>query len=577
MDYITEKERQMCYFPMKSLDLLFEKMGKEYIENHQKETLRALRASATNSDEEIAAALVKSWVEEHTDVRFVGTTITIAASIDVSGIEPKYLGPEYWEKYFREHEESTELYWSMQFKENETNYRRVAISEVIPDDPVPRMVLHFLRSWRSRLSRYILDEEIPLEERKLVFTKQIENFAFFSRKKQFACQWKVNSEPDELLQQALDSVGVTVVARDKNGEPLRSITGRTVTISASEGFPKSAAAGPSPDEKDKKIYKYVCRYAVLKLGQDKLHSSWTLVKSSFHYRSRQFRCYAFSGQPNKERNRIPLEWWEKNSGADAWNDDEDVQFADGNNLQLGNGLVLSLFKALKPSIEEDLNKMTLFIAKEEYNEAASLIEYGRKDMSVLDYGSFYDFVMTVVINTLTKIKKAVSRIIKSKLPGIDTEPYVDYLMVGGKNQQFMPNKQEIQKLLSASCSNSKKVEDICHSLCKMSETHLCELKEKLNHLPRRFLDIIEKRLKAFKCGEDKVIDVILYKLLHLNCNDLTNIKVRFVAMDADQQNGKRFCAECAEKVKFYSVLPILLRDTGFTGDDFPKLAPFLKI
>ena len=55
-------------------------------------------------------------------------------------------------------------------------------------------------------------------------------------------------------------------------------------------------------------------------------------------------------------------------------------------------MVLVLFNVLKPLILEDLKKLALHIAFGEKNYAEALIEEGRKDMVVIDYGYFYDFV-----------------------------------------------------------------------------------------------------------------------------------------------------------------------------------------
>ena len=549
-------------------------------ENDEQEAIKLERGMkeclAGKSDENSAVKLVKVWTLEHNYFEISGSSFIGISGLEVSGLERKYIEEEYWNVVFME-SEYKENFWSEQFKENETTYRNDQISKYIPDDRVHRMVLHYLRNWRLWLSRYILDEKISIEERKLVLTKQIENFAFISRKKPFGSLWKMNSEPNTLLEQALHNIGVTTIASDEKGDPLRDIVGKIVSVYASEGLSKSAAAGPSPDEKDKKIYNYIYKYAIKKLGPSKVHNSWTMVKCSFKYNKIQYRCYAFSGQPSNEKNKIPLEWWEKRSETDAWDDGEEIQFADGNTLQIANSLVLSLFKAHRFDIEDDLKKLTLYIAYEKVKEAQSLISDGRKDGHMIDYGIFHDLVQEVVDRYVGKIEKAMLNILKTKVPGFHKMQYLCCLTVGGKNQQFEPNKEEIKNLLSASGHSPNKVDGICDILCKMSQNHHRNLEEQLDQLPGVFLNKIEERIKTFKCGEDNVIDVVLSKLLQFeNCDAFMNIKVKFVALDKDHQAGKKFCEECAEKVKLYSILPILLRDTGFTGDDFPKLAPLLE-
>lgn len=114
---------------------------------------------------------------------------------------PQYDTEDYWAPYFGR-PLYTEGFWSRLFEEGDSQYRTEVISNVIPDDRIHRFVLHFLRSWRETLHRYILDEEISEEERVAVLRKQVENFAFFSRKKPFGLQWKMYSEPDDFLQQA---------------------------------------------------------------------------------------------------------------------------------------------------------------------------------------------------------------------------------------------------------------------------------------------------------------------------------------------------------------------------------------
>ena len=68
------------------------------------------------------------------------------------------------------------------------------------------MVLYFLRDWIKDICYdYIVDDNVPAKERLVVLQKQVENFVFFAIKKPYGGNWKVYSEPDKLLQEALSS------------------------------------------------------------------------------------------------------------------------------------------------------------------------------------------------------------------------------------------------------------------------------------------------------------------------------------------------------------------------------------
>ena len=564
----------IVFTPEGPLDSYLREQEEEWLQRGLEETLNC---HIDKSDEEIAVELVKRWLIDHSYLQIGESNTTIVSGLEAAGVESTYLESKYWEEYFQGNlVEYKETFWSNLFEENNTNYRSdsVVISECIPDDPIHRIVLHHLRSWGSRLRRYLVDKEIPLDERKLVFTKQIENFVFCTRKKPYGCLWKMHSEPNYLLKEALDCFGVNVV-RDEKGEPVKTVTGRVVVTEASAGLSQADAAGPSPDEMDQKIYDYVRRYAGAKLGKANVHDAWTMVKGCFNYNSKRFRCYAFSGKPTKQLNKMPLKWWNEKSGPEAWEDHEDVLFADGSAMCLGNGLVLALFKAMRLPAEEELKKVAQYTAFEKFAEVESLIRFGRKVSVGLDFGIFYDCVIKEVNFYTNKIKKAMSNFLKKKLPDIDTEQEKQFLCcltVGGLNHQFKPNEQRLRDLLSCKISDTKEKEEICGTLCKISKHQLGKLEQTLNKLPGTFLDCVEKQLSTFNCGEDNVIDMVFLRLLKLDCDAF--MKVHFVAMDVNHRNGKPFCAACAEKVKFYSILPVLLRFLGFK-EDFKELDDLL--
>lgn len=544
------------------------------------------------SDAEVASELVEKWMLEHKYRICEGTTIhIIVAAVEAAGLGDKssqYLEVNYWAKYFAD-PNYTEMFWNELFKEEDfQDCHKVSlkISNLIPDDPIHRMVLHFLRGWGRRLHSYILDEEIPVEERLLVLKKQVENFVFFSRKKPFGGLWKMYSEPNDMIRQALGVPGMAVPLHDDKENPVSTITGNKVLVQVDENTPKSAGDSPRPDDHDKKIYSYIRRFAVKKLGEDKVHNSWTMVKSSFHHKlnSKNTRCYAFSGhgQSKKELHNMPSEWWEKCSGKDAWEDDQEINFTNVDNSQFGQHLVLSLFHALSTFIEEDLKKLALLIAFGELSLAESVISESRRDMGVLDYGEFFDFVMAFVNDYDKKIDTAITNVLKhckDTTSAVDYNCIRPYVQVRPENKQFAPNKEKIKDCLSMCYSNVETVDKNCDILCKISHKLLRELQEKLNELPKKFLSHLVKQLQESKCGEDNVIRLTLRELCLLNCNSFLQVQVKFVKMDANSMNdGKPFCEVCARKVRFYSVLPELLRAIGSTGEDFDQLAPlFAKL
>lgn len=536
------------------------------------------------SDAEIASKLVEIWMLQH--VHPIVTeegNISFPYKIEAAGLgkdkSEQYLDANYWTKCFTTLEYS-ESFWSELFECNgESHYRNqgsLSISNLIPDKPIHRFVLHFLRDWGSRLHEYILDERIREEERILVLKKQVENFAFFSRQKRFGSHWKMFSEPNDMLRQALIAEGTPVAVRDGEGNLVKGLCGEQIICQADANIPKSAADGPKPDDQDKKIYDYIRRFAVKKLGKDKVHNSWTMVKGSFDCNLKNVRCYAFSGHGHseKELHKMPLKWWETLSGNECWESDQESHFANVDHLQFGQHLVLALFNALRPSMEEDLKKLALHIAFDEKPYAETLIDKSRKDIGVLDYGEFYDCVVHCVNRLDDTIKKAITGVLKS---ADDTSTAVERVWTsvsaGLKNKQFKPNKDKLRQSLLESYTDVDKVDKIFDKLCKISEQLLQRLERELDEMPNKFLTDFVNCLQQSKCGEDNVIGLVLRELLLQNCPSFLLVKVQFVALDADNKvDGKPFCGVCARKVKFYSVLPQLLRAIGSTGKDFDQLA-----
>lgn len=218
------------------------------------------------SDAEIASKLVYDWMLKHsyiiTDSK--EKTCCIIGGIEAAGLgkdkSEQYQDANYWAPYFADTTSSySETFWNELFtcKEGEFQYKESLVSSLIPDDPIHRFVLHFLRDWKTRLHDYIVDVQICVDERALVLRKQVENFAFFSRKKPFGRKWKMYSEPNDLVRQALEAAGMPVAVRDAQGNPLRGIQGEHVFYQAAENIPKTAADGPRPDDQDRKIYDYI--------------------------------------------------------------------------------------------------------------------------------------------------------------------------------------------------------------------------------------------------------------------------------------------------------------------------------
>ena len=567
--------------PSGLIDDLLDRVGEEFFERGFENCVEEMKRDK-KCDAEIASELVKQWFVMHNYHIFDYKNSQLVPENNAAGLGKDELETNYWHKYFEE-ANHLETFWNDLFEEGNYNYRNAEVSNLIPDDPIQRFVLHFLRGWQRRLNIYILDEEIPEEERILVLKKQVANFAFFSRKKPFGSSWKLKSEADDLLRQALQDAGMTVPVNDSEGKQSRGIQGEWIYYYADKNISRSAADGPKPDDQDRKMYHYITRYAA-RSGHSKVHDSWTMVKASFSPNSKMIKCYAFSGhsESKKELHKMPLKWWEENSGEEAWEDGQKICFADVDHLQFGQYLVSALFNAQRSFIEDDFEKLTQHIAFEELSTAESVIKRSRRDMTVLDYGLFYDCVVNCVNKYNKRIRGATTEVLKV-LRGDDTSSAIDHVWplvsVGCENKKFAPEKDKLQSLLSSYSINDDMAKTICDSLCKISEKHLQELEKELKTIPKNFLGVIEKHLQQSKCGEDNVIGLLLQELLKLNdCDCYFSIDIEFVALDANHLDGKPFCEACACKVRFYSALPQLLRAIGSTGEDFDRFAPlFAKL
>lgn len=199
------------------------------------------------------------------------------------------------------------------------------------------------------------------------------------------------------------------------------------------------------------------------------------------------------------------------------------------------------------------------------------------DIVVLDYGAFYDRVISLLNNCDEKIKTSINRGISRLVPSgkklTDSEEIWKCVSVGGYNKQFGPNKERLFKLLSDQF-DPKLTKKISHIMVRISRRILSEFETEIKELPEVYLGTLLKELQTSRCAEDNAIGSVLRRLLLLNDKDaFLNASVTFVAMDANHEDGKPFCSVCGHKVGFYSVLPMLLRAIGSTGKDFDELAP----
>lgn len=575
IDIIMEQEegRKVEY----SLELLVEKMRKKGA-----------------VDEQIAVELVEesctSYVVRH--FQKDDGTIFIPPFVDV---HKKYLRRDYWNEKFTKAEYSKD-FWLQKYYNKD-------LSRAIPEDRIDRMVLYFLQDYlKVMFSEYILDKDICESERLAVLKKQLENFSFYSRRKPFGGIWKVSSEPNKLLREALRSREDSDSGSSENDDPEKAVSaqeesnsdkfvdsgvhcldGSRVFVAADKSLPGDAGDGAKLDSADKDIFNGVQQYAKTRLKPDAVHKSWTMVRCGFHVPSKNtdFRCYAFSGhaQSGKELHQTPGEWW-----GQCEDKPENTEIVNVDASQFGHNMVLALFTALKPTIKEDLSKLVSHTVFEEYEDLHHLILTTRQDIAVLDYGVFLDNVISLCKNfdekIITSINTSISRLnvpSGKKLTDMSNEIW-KCVSVGSCNKQFGPNKERLDELLSEKFE-PELTKQITNIMVSISQNILSKFETKIKELPEVYLGTLLKELQKSRCAEDNAIGSVLRRLLLLNNTDaFLNTSVTFVAMDANNQDGKPFCSVCAHKVRFYSALPMLLRAIGSTGKDFDELAPlFAKL
>ena len=581
----------ISYFPARSLDITMEQEQARALEFSLKLLVQEMRKNRAD-DEEIAVKLVEESCRPSFALPSYDADGNIIFKPEVVDVPKRYLSPDYWKEKFTKSEYSEE-FWFQKYNINE-------LSRAIPEDRIDRMVLYFLRgSLRDVFYNYMLDEDICESERLAVLKKQVENFSFYSRRKPFGSIWKLASEPDKWLQEALRSREDSDSGSSENDDPekaeegncdkfggdsgLHLIGGVRVFLEAEKSISGDAGDGPKLDSVDKGIFNDVQQYAKTRLQPDAVHKSWTMVRCGLRVPTKTpFRCYAFSGhaQSAKELHSIPVEWWgqckDKPKNAEIVNVDAS---------QFGHNMVLALFTALKPAIKEDLSKLVSHIVLEENEDARHLIMTARQDIVVLDYGAFYDHVISLLNNCDEKIKtsinEGISRLVPSGEKLTDSEEIWKCVSVGDYNKQFGPNKERLEKLLSDQFEqfDPKLTKKISGIMVNISESILSKFKKEIKELPEVYLGTLLKELQTSRCAEDNAIGSVLRRLLLLNDKDaFLNASVTFVAMDANHEDGKPFCSVCGHKVRFYSVLPMLLRAIGSTGKDFDELAPlFAKL
>lgn len=581
----------ISYLPRRCLDIMMKQEQARELEFSLELLVQEMRKEGA-CDQQIAVKLVEKSCISYRALPFqnVDGSITVKSEVDVP---EQYLSPDYWNEKFTKPEYS-KGFWRQKYCNKD-------LSRAIPEDRIDRMVLYFLQGYlRGMFYKYILDEDICESERLAVLKKQLENFSFYSRRKPFGAKWKLRSEPDKLLQEALRSREDSDSGSSENDEPEKAVSaqeggnsdkfggdsrllligGGHVSLKAEKSIPGNAGDGPKLDLVDKGIFNGVQQYAKTRLKPDAVHRSWTMVRCSLQVPTKTpCRCYAFSGhaQSAKELHRIPVEWFEQ-----CQKKPENTKIVNVDASQFGHNMVLALFTVLKPAIKADLSKLAFHVVFEELEDARQLIMAARQDIGVLDYGAFYDDVISLLNNCDKKIKTSISTgISKCVPPGqdlTDNKEIWECVSVGSHNKQFGPNKERLVKLLSEQFDH-KLTKEISDRMECISQGNLSKFEKEINELPECFLGKILKKLQNSGCAEDNAIGSVLRWLLLLNDGDaFLNTSVTFVAMDAKNKDGKPFCSNCACKVRFYSVLPMLLKAIGSTGKDFDELAPlFAKL
>lgn len=555
------------YFPSLPLDQILEREEADARENGLANLCKDLIEKGESSAK-VALDIVTEWLSFQGSCRISGTTVTVSSSLEAAGLDEKYTQMPFWESVFSEECNSPE-FWRCLFKDHK--YKDIV--DGIPDDRVCRMVFHFVHQWQDKLGSLLVDKNVSDDLKVTVLKKQIENIVFFGRNICSGTAWHMLSLPDESLRQALASPGGNVLLRDQEGKPLRDIQGRKMTATAHCGISSSSGDGPRPDDLDKKIYKCIRRFAEKKTGEE-IPDRWTLVRCRFRSQMKETRCYAFSGsKPEKQLNKIPMEFWKQHKHDDAFLDtDRDIYVVDVVGKQFGQRVLLSVFEALLPSIKTDLSRLTKSICFEEHSEAQELILYSRSDLTVVDYGEYYDSVISKLNYYDDCIKKAVTNYLtKQSAPGSDVKSLVCkhmwcHISVGSKNKNFQPKTEGLKELLTPFVSSVDSVDKTVETVATIAQRYLTKLQDELEELPNWFLTKLQEKLQQAQCGEDNVLCEVLSKMLD-NVDVFLDSRVDFVAMDHNSMDGKPFCKVCFRKVRFFSILPFVLRNLGLTGKD----------
>lgn len=580
------------YCPEGSLDRRIDRAEGQELEYGLERLVEDMKKKG-KSDPEIAIKLVDAWYKEQNKPH---SWLLKKFESSSEPLDPKYLNQEYWSgKLSSEEYGDDPKFWNSKRAEQ-------TLSGFIPEDLIDRMVLYFLRhTWiKDVFYQYIVDENVPEEEKVLVLQKQVENFVFFSRNKPFGGQWKVNSEPDLLLQNALrdrrdsdssndDSNGVAAAPDEESH--VTSISGFRFSVQVDKSIPENAGDGPKLDETDMHIFTGVRKHAIEKLGETEVHRLWTMVRGKFKHPSNNasVRCYAFSGHADsrKELHRMPAEWWDQHCDVSL---PGGIHVVNVDASQFGHNMVQVLFKVLKPVIKKDLPKIANHVAFGEDEFTEHLILSARQDLNVLHYGLFYDFVVGILNCYDERIKKAIEKGILRLVSKdtakelVDEKEIWECISVGAKNKKFEPNKTKLEDELSKKDELLKKPElhsKICKIMVSISQTQLSMLKKEIEESPNKYLNKLFLRLQQTQCAEDNAVGSVLRQLLSLNSSKdaFINIRVNFAATDvehSDKDAVKPFCSVCGHKVMFYSVLPMLLRSIGSSGDDFDKLATLFR-
>ena len=515
------------------------------------------------SPAKVALRIVTEWLSFQPSCRISDTTVTLSGSLKSSGLDEKHTKILFWENVFSEGCNLPE-HWTCLFR----NRKYKDIVDGIPDDRVCRMVFHFVHQWQDRLGSLLVDKDVPCDLKVTVLKKQIGNIVFFGQGMCSGSLWHMWSLADEPLRQALASPGSTVSVKDQEGEPLTDIQGRKVTATADPRISSSSGNDPRPDDLDKILYKRVRSFAEKKTG-GKIPNQWTLVRCRFVVsQGRETRCYAFSGtNPEKQLNKIPEEFWKQHKFYDPFfKADRDLFLVNVQGRQFGQRVLLSVFEALLPSIKTDLYRLTNSICFEEKSDAQELITCFRSDLAVVDYGEYYDCVIAKLNYCDDCIKKAVTNYLTKQSPGSDVKNLVCgdmwcHISVGAKNKKFQPKTEGLKELLESYVSS---VDEAVDTVAKIAQQHLTKLQDELTELPNLFLTTLQEKLQQAPCGEDNVLSEVLSKMLN-HVKVFEDTRVDFVAMDHNKLDGKPFCKVCYRKVRFFSILPFVLRNLGLTG------------